>query len=75
MGLMLGAAWNHGSGVGSVSAPAVAVGIPVPLVAPVAGGRFSAPPGTLLPASSIVPDAHYLVGDKECLKSSDTNQW
>ena len=46
-------------------------GIPAPLGAPVAAGRFSAPPDALLPASSVIPNAGCQVGDEECLKNSD----
>lgn len=53
-----------------VSTLAAAVGILVPLDTPVAACRFSAPLN-ILPAFSIVPNASYLVVDKECLKSSD----
>lgn len=53
-----------------VSALAHAVGIPVPLDAPVAAWRFLEPLSRLLSASSTVPNASYLLCDKECLKSS-----
>lgn len=58
-----------------VSMLAAAVGILVPLDTPVAACRFSAPLNILLPASSIVPNASYLVVDKECLKVQMLNQW
>lgn len=47
------------------------VAIPVPFDTPVAVWKLFTPPNTLLPAFSVALDAHFLVGDQECLKSSD----